>query len=233
MRANRSVASCVEGLRQSLLEKTRTAPECVPVIRRKVRRLLAEAGKEHVTQSFVTELDQTIRALGLFASRPLCGRPLFQDDWLELSTQAFAPHSVFFPTEQELVEFMRRAIGVLPPLDNLKEISLEFQLPTRQRIDLLCEEYAQSGKGDLVAIEIKRGDPSYGVVTQLDNYLAALQAIPEAAGRQVRGLIISAPDQDSRSAQGAPSRNRIDWYFYRIALEPAARGVTGPSTATV
>jgi hypothetical protein len=195
-----------------------------------VRRLLSDSGRKIVTQSFINDLDQALAASKVFASRSLSGHPLFQDDWLEFSTQPFPAHAVLFPSEHDLVEFMRRAIGVLPPLDRLRPLNLrqvflgrEFTLPSRQRIDLLCEEQHQSGKGDLVAIEFKRGDPSYDVITQLDTYLDALARHPIAQGRGRRGVIISGPDQDARSAAGTVSRNKIEWYTYQVHLRPLER----------
>ena len=122
-----------------------------------------------VTQSFLAQLEAALKTAGLFTNRPLSGRALFQKDWLSFSNAAFPPDAAFFALERDLCEFMRRALGVLPELAGLHEIRDEFHLGSGQRIDLLCEEVAQSGKGDLVAIEFKRGDPGYGVKTQLDS----------------------------------------------------------------
>ena len=219
MTSTKSVTTCIQKLRQALAA---APPEC-PTVRRKVRRLLADSGRAIVTQSFATDLDRALKASKVFTNRPVIGRPLFQDDWVEFSTRPFPPHAVCFTTEHDLIEFMKRAIGVLPPLDGLREIEQEFTLASRQRIDLLCEARAQSGKGDLVAIEFKRGDPGYGVVAQLDAYLDALAQSTVGKGRVVRGLIISAPDADAQSSAGARPRNRIDWYVYQVALHKMER----------
>jgi hypothetical protein len=231
MNPDKSPASCVARLRDVLLAQSPQAePNARTVIRRKVRRLLADSGRKIVSQPFIADFDQALTAAKVFTHRSLIGRPLFQDEWLEFCLQPFPAHAVLFQSEHDLVEFMRRAIGVLPPLESLRPMDLrqlaigrEFVLPSRQRIDLLCEEQHQSGKGDLVAIEFKRGDPSYGVITQLDAYLDALSRHPIAQGRQARGLIISGPDDDGRSAAMAASRNRIDWYVYAVGLHKLER----------
>ncbi len=166
MGSEKSVATCVAQIRTELEQAVHATGNGHPVIRRKVRRLLAGAGRRAVTKSFRNDLNQALVEANIFTDRPVLGRPLFQDEWLEFSTQPFPPHRVCFSFEHDLVEFMRRAVGVMPPLDVLRAIDEEFSLPSRRRIDLLCEEVVQSGKGDLVAIEFKRSDPGYGVVAQ-------------------------------------------------------------------
>jgi hypothetical protein len=193
------------------------------VVRRKVSQVLNLCGRKVVTQGFLAQLERVLAAARVFTSRQLTGRALFQKEWLQFSNAEFPPDAVVFPTERDLCEFIRRALGVLPELAALREIGGEFRLRSGQRIDLLCEEVAQSGKGDLVAIELKKGDPGYGVKAQLDAYLDALSRHPKAKGRQVRGLIISGPDDDSRSAALASSKHRIDWYCYRVHLERMPR----------
>jgi hypothetical protein len=200
------------------------------VVRRKVSHVLALCGRKAVTQGFLAELEAALKAARVFTNRPLAGRALFQKDWLHFSNAEFPLDAVVFARERDLCEFIRRALGLLPELAGLREVGEEFRLGSGQRIDLLCEEVAQSGRGDLVAIELKRGDPGYGGKTQLDVYLEALSRHPKAKGRQVRGLIISGPDDDSRSAAGASSKHRIDWYCYRVRLEKISRTAVGSST---
>jgi hypothetical protein len=217
----KSVETLIAEIGKALKPTPESFPEEARIVRRKGRSLVRSSGRSRVTDDFVRQLATALEAAAICTSPPLTARPLFQDDWVYFSNMPIRPDSVFFAREQDLCDFIRRGLGVLPLLMGLREIENEFRLGTRQRIDLLCEELAQSRRGDLVAIELKRGDPGYGVKAQLDAYLDALKQHPKAKGRQVRGIIISGPDEDAQSAAKAPSKNRIAWFYYKIGLEKA------------
>jgi hypothetical protein len=222
MRRERSIAACVRQISQDLESgKAKNADSRAPLIRRKIVRLLSDCGRQNITRPFLAEFDQALTTASLFTRPSLVARPLLQDECVEFSTRPFDPQSVFFETEAELREFLRRAVGVMPPLEALQERAYEYRLPSGKRIDLLCEEISKNGKGALVAIEFKRDDPTYGVVAQLDAYLTELAKTAEGRGRQVRGLIISGPERDGRAADVSHAQNRIDWYYYSVALQAA------------
>jgi hypothetical protein len=223
MAATRSAPSFVKQLRSELELPASTGGVAGRVLRRKVAQILRQSGRSKMTSRFRSELQQALLAAGIHTDRPVATSTLFQGEWLSFAAVPFPPESVLFSKEADLCEFIRRGIGRLSGLEGLRELGNEFRVGAKgQKIDLLCEEVAQSRKGDLVAIELKRGDPGYGVKEQLDAYLDALRQHPKARGRQVRGIIISGPDEDAQSAAGATSRNRIDWLYYRLVLEKAS-----------
>jgi hypothetical protein len=133
--------------------------------------------------------------------------------------QSFAPAEVEFGRERQLVDLVLQSIGRVPPLLHLKVRRLEFHLPSGRSVDLLCEEVSRGGKGDLVAVEFKKGPAGAGAVEQLANYLNELKGTRIASGRAVRGIILARQITSSLHFQPVDG-SRIDMYEYRFTFNP-------------
>ena len=201
-------------------------------IRKKRLSKLAEAcGSRIVHAELLRDLEHELKVAGVYTHRPVSSPALGRNDWVQLSRLKFAPDELFFDNEQLLKEFLLAGIGRFGFLRDLEREEQEFVLPSHRRIDILCRERRRGGRGDLVAIELKKAKQADGVVTQVVRYLEELAAHPLAKDRKVRGIIVSGQADDVEAGMLAAERRfRIEWYCYRVSLEkrhasPAASSV--------
>lgn len=135
-----------------------------PIVHRLLGRVATRCGVKRVSAVFLQRLATHLRSASIHSEPSLDASGLRRTDRIRFSTQAFPPEPLLFNKERALQDFVKACIGVGPfrDLTLFKEgrsprDSREFVLPGRTRIDLLCEQKARSGHGDLVAIELKRG----------------------------------------------------------------------------
>lgn len=187
---------------------------------RKLSRLAEACGSRTVHAELLRDLEHELEAAGIYTHRPLSSPALGRDDWVRLSRLRFAPDELFFDNEQRLKDFLLAGIGRFGFLRDLEREEQEFALPSGRRIDILCRDRRRGGRGDLVAIELKKAKDADGVVTQIVRYLEELAAHPLAKGRKVRGIIVSGQADDVEAGLLASERRfRIEWYCYKVSLE--------------
>jgi hypothetical protein len=145
------------------------------------------------------------------------------DDWVLFSTGPFPAASAFFSRESDLQRFVEACLGssVFRNLEPFKpdgrRSCREFRLPDGRRIDLLCQERTKSGKGALVAIELKR-EQQRGTVQQLVEYLDALKRM--FPSRTVKGVIISGrEDQVAATMLKSVVGYDIQWFCYDVSFK--------------
>lgn len=193
----------------------------VQVERRKLRTITSLCGQKKASAHFLRRLDDDLRAAGIHSEPPIVSPFLRPGDWVRFSRSPFPPTPIFFPKEKDLQSFVEACIGNGPfrdlePVPRLKSGS-EFRLPSRERIDFLCQERTKSGTGALVAIEFKRTSKR-GTFMQMVGYLNQLQELN--AFRPVRGIVISgSEDRLAASVLKNFRDHNIDWYRYSVTFE--------------
>ena len=198
-----------------------------PVVQRLLGRIATRCQVKKVSVSFLLRLATQLKNAGIHTEPPLNASGLRRTDRIRFSTRAFPIPALLFEKERGLQDFVRACIGVGPFRDLVlfkdgrkPHDSLEFRLPGRLRIDILCEQKARSGRGDLVAIELKRGKQP-GTVEQLRGYIDALRV--RFPNRNVRGIIITGHDDALATTSLEATRDRgytIDWYCYDVKFNP-------------
>lgn len=193
-----------------------------PIERRKLRTIASACGKR-ASATFLAVLQDRLNKSSIYTDPPLTDSGLRLDDWVLFSTGTFPAAEAFFSKESDLQRFVEACLGtsVFRNLEPFKpdgrRSCREFRLPDGRRIDLLCQERTRSGKGALVAIELKR-EHQRGTVDQIVEYLDALKQLYPA--RTVKGLIVS-----GRESQVAAKRLEsiagydIRWFCYDVKFE--------------
>lgn len=195
---------------------------------KRVSTLAAGAGSRLVREAVLRDLAEQFKAVGVYTHRPLTSPGLSRTDWVRLARVPFAPEDLFFENETLLKEYLQAGIGKFGPFRDLDLEGTEFLLPSKRRIDILCRERRRDGRGALVAIELKRAENSAGVVTQLVRYLEELAGHPVAAGREVRGIIVSGrADEIETRMLKSETRFTIEWYCYSVEFTKAATSAAG------
>lgn len=217
---------------KSELEQAEAAGRVAPIERRKLRTLTEACGLKRASPQFLDRLRQQVADAGLFTDPDLGDRGLRSDDYVRFAAQPFPAERTFFPSEAALQKFVKLAIeqrvGIFRNLQLVSkrraERSIEVILPSRKRIDILCEERTKSGVGALVAVELKR-EYDRGAPVQVLEYMDELKRLNP--GRQVKGMIIegSAGMADPSIVQFAASKG-IRWHVYDVSFrsEPTAPG---------
>lgn len=219
------VAAWVSRLGAELPDGTPAAAYATPgaTRTRKLSTVVKECGFKAGTQELLTDIDNALAASGIHSHRPLASRALKNDDWVKFSRLPFPPDELFFSNERLLTEYLLAGIGHFGPFKDLELLGQEYRLPSGRFIDLLCRERRKDGKGQLVAIELKKGDNSTGVVTQIRKYLDELATLEQAQGRPVRGIIVSGRADDAEAENlSASNKHEISWYTYAVTLERKA-----------
>jgi hypothetical protein len=205
-----------------------------PVLRKKLKTLVAEAGYRVLTAGLRSQLVSAFTSAGLHVSPDVSDPAVGQDAFLTISSHPIQPEAFLFQKEVHLERFVEASLGI----DCLKNLSLykhpdgrsgrQFRLGSLI-VDLLCREALSPQKWGLVAIELKRDEAPRGTLVQMGEYLLELRkAFP---GRPVRGIIISSSeDAIDRKVLGEQDSLpfRVDWLRYHVTLksvgstEPAA-----------
>lgn len=224
---NRKTAtdSLVAELKEALSAAASGAGE-LSSIRRKLRTLTHACGYKRASSTFLEDLKQRLAQAGVYSDPALTDSGLRQDDWILFATGPFPADSLFFPKERDLQRFVDACLGN-GPLRNLepfregrRPVAWEYRLPNKLRIDLLCQERTKSGKGALVAIELKR-DHEKGTVEQMVRYLDALKR--RFPRREVRGIIISGREDQVAATRLKELRGyRVEWLCYHVGLTRVA-----------
>lgn len=216
-----SVNACIERLQHALAED-QSAGQRPPIERRKLKTLLTECRKRGTPDALAT-IDGSFRQSGLYCEPALTDSGLRRNDWVWISNGPLPPDSMFFPREADLRKFVVACLGTglfrnLEPFKAKGRSSdKEHVLPDKSRIDLLCQERAKSGAGDLVAIEFER-EHERGSVEQLISYMDALKT--QYPDRQIKGIILSGRE-DRVSAARLPQAGKgydIRWLCYRVSF---------------
>jgi hypothetical protein len=184
-----------------------------PVVVRKLRTILRECGFKAARRTVLQALQEAFGGHGLYTEPELTERGVRVDDRIHLAAGPFPPDALFFRREKDLQRFVDANIGT-GVLRHLRRPSMEYQLPSKHRIDLLCEERLPNGSSALVAIELKREESTREVAVQLIDYIDELRRLNP--GREVRGVL----SRGGRIALEAPSFDAI-------------RTTTSSGTATV
>ena len=124
---------------------------------RKLSTLARGCGSRTVYAELLRDLEQELKAAGIYTHRPVSSPALRRDDVVQLSRLRFAPDELFFKNEQLLQDFLVAGVGQFGPLRDLEREEQEFTLPSGRRIDILCRERRRDGRGDLVAVETEEG----------------------------------------------------------------------------
>lgn len=215
----------VEELKRALADRR--------VVSRKMSSIVRQCGRERVTIGFLTKLEQACQRANIHSDRRIRSSSILPKHSLRFSLEPFTPSEVEFGREQQLVQLFLQSVGRVPPLQDLQVKGREYALPSGRSVDLLCERASRSGKGDLVAVEFKKGTAGAGAVEQLANYLKELKATPLAQGRTVRGLLLAKRITSSLEFSTADG-TRIDMYEYKFTFSivatlpgrPASNGET-------
>lgn len=221
-RLDRFVRSMQEALSEHGADNTG-----MPVERRRLSTVLAECGVRATTAA-LARIGNSLAEVGVYSEPPLSGDGLRRDDWILFSTGPLPPDSLLFAREADLARFFEACLGsgpfrlLRPYKEGRKNRSREFRLPSGNRIDLLCEESRRSGKGGLVAVELKR-ERQRGTIEQMVEYLDELRKLfPD---REVRGLIITGrEDRVGAALIHEAAGHAIDWFCYRVEFEKVASG---------
>lgn len=193
--------------------------ESPATVRRRLRTVTRACGAR-VSTAFLQRLHDRLAAESVYTRPSLRATGLRRDDWIHFSLRSFPAEELLFPREEDLRDFIVECLGtgvfedLKPYHEGRKDLSKEYLLPNGRKIDLLCEEKANSGKGALVAMELKIGH-RVGVVEQLLGYLHALKS--RFPHRRVRGIIVTG----RRDATGIELVNRttdfsVDWFCYSV-----------------
>jgi hypothetical protein len=195
-----------------------------PVLRMKVRTLVAKSGYSVLTPTVRQKLIAALASSGLHVCPELDDPAVGQERYLVVGTQPIQPEAFLFKKEAHLEDFVEASLGV----GVLKNLTLyrqdghsgrQFKLG-KLCIDLLCKEALSPQSWGLVAIELKRDEAPRGTLSQTMEYLQALQnAFP---GRPVRGIIISSSDEaiDAKVLGEQHSLPfRVDWLRYRVTFD--------------
>jgi hypothetical protein len=203
-----------------------------PTIRqKKLSTVVARCGSRLATAALLKDIEAELARASVYSHRPISSPALKRDDFVKFSRVPFTPDELFFDNEQLLKEFLRAGVGSFGPLKDLELESAEFGLPSRRRIDLLCRERRRDGKGALVAVELKKANQATGVVNQVVRYLKELSAHPLAAGRSVRGMIISGKADDVEARQlKTETEFLVEWFVYEVRLDRRAASAPKPTT---
>ncbi len=203
------------------LRETSARGAVPPIERRKLRTIAAACGKR-ASASFLASLQERLNQSSIYTEPPLVDSGLRLDDWVLFSTGPFPAAATFFSKESDLQRFVEACLGssVFRNLEPFKpdgrRSCREFRLPDGRRIDLLCQERAKSGKGALVAIEVKR-EQQRGTFQQLVEYLDALTLLYPS--RTVKGLIISGrEDQVAATMLKSIAKYDIQWFCYDVSF---------------
>ena len=187
-----TIAVFIGNVREGLARRT--------VVRRRLAVIARQCGRSRLSEAFIGELETALRRAQIHVDRPLDKRASVSKELVRLSLKPFAPAEVEFGCERQLVDLVVDAVGRVAPLTNLRIWRREFALPSGRRIDLLCKATDRSGKGDLVALEFKRGTARLEAIQQLHEYIEELRAQRFAAGRRVRGILLARKLTRDRSA---------------------------------
>lgn len=226
-----SISACIEDLQAALRER-QAGGQTLPVVRRKLRTLLADCGKRG-TPGALADILHRFNQAGLYCEPSLTDEGLRLGHWVSLSTGPFPADSVFFPREADLRKFVAACLGsgvfrnLVPFKPKGRSDGTEYGLPDGSRIHLLCQERTKTGFGALVAIEFKR-QHERGAVEQLAGYIDLLRArFPE---RTVKGIIVTGRE-DQVAAARLPQAGKgydIRWVCYEVAFEELTKSVDEP-----
>lgn len=193
-----------------------------PVERRKLRTIVTVCGKR-ASAPFLASLQERLNQSSIYTEPPLTDSGLRLDDWVLFSTGPFPAAAAFFSKESDLQRFVEACLGssVFRNLEPFKpdgrRSCREFRLPDGRRIDLLCQERTKSGKGALVAIELKR-EQQRGTLQQLVEYLDALKQLYPS--RTVKGIIVSGrEDQVAATMLKSVVGYDIQWFCYDVSFK--------------
>jgi hypothetical protein len=201
--------SFVKELKRALTERR--------VVSRKMSSVARQCGRLRLTNGFLGKLEQDLQRAGIHTDRELRSTSTLPKHSVKFSLHAFSPSEVEFGREQQLVDLIVHSIGKVHPLLDLKIREREYGLPSGRSVDLLCEEVNRAGKGDLVAVEFKKGQAGAGAAEQLTNYLTELRGLRIAEGRTVRGIILARQITSSLNIQPVDG-SRIDMYEYKFTF---------------
>ena len=190
-------------------------------VRHALRVVLRQCGQEKRSARLLTALDTALAERGITA-RPGLHEPALAYDAPITFTRgertAWQPGATF-PDERSLEDFIVAHYRRLPALKNLKRPRRQFPLPSGQRVDLL---FGERGTNALVVCELKVGISGYGAVSQLFTYIDQLRASPVAAGREVKGLIVTGtPDAALEDQIAVLAKQRgveVRWLCYRVEV---------------
>ena len=198
-----------------------------PIERRKLRTIATACGKR-ASAPFLASLQDRLNQSSMYTEPPLIDPGLRLDDWVLFSTGPFPAAAAFFSKESDLQRFVEACLGtsVFRNLEPFKpdgrRSCREFRLPDGRRIDLLCQERTKSGKGALVAIELKR-EQQRGTVQQVVEYLDALKQLYPT--RTVKGLIVSGrEDQVAATMLKSIVGYDIQWFCYDVSFRKLSPG---------
>lgn len=190
-------------------------------VRHALRVVLRQCGQEKRSARLLTALDAALAERGISARPGLLEPALAYDAPITFSRAArtsWQPGATF-PDERSLENFLVAHYRRLPALKNLKRPRRQYPLPSGQRVDLLFEE---RGSNALVVCELKVGISGYGAVSQLFAYIDQLRASPLAAGRKIKGLIVTGtPDaslEDQIAILAAQRGVEVRWLCYRVEV---------------
>ena len=182
---NDGVTRFIAGMNTALHEQEAKGIK-LPIERRRLRTVTTDCG-HRASAAFMEDLQERLKEAGVYTEPPLTDAGLRLGDWVRFSSGPFPPDSAFFPRERDLQRFVEACLGT-GPFRNLEPYRVgrrimwrEFRLPDGRKIDLLCQERAKSGRGALVAIELKR-EHERGTIEQTISYLDALQQLHPVRG---------------------------------------------------
>ena len=152
--------------------------------------------------------------------RPVGGQSLSDLEEDDEAKQA-SEEEVQFALERHLEDFMHANWGRIDFGRSLKlyqgsngETGRQF--PTEVGvIDFLCED---TGTGDLVVIELKKGRSSDKVLGQCQRYMGWVQENLAKPGQEVMGIII-APDWDDRLKYALKVAPKVEMLCYRVDFQ--------------
>lgn len=219
--ADDHVGRFIAGMDTELRESA--ARGAVPPIERRKLRTIASACGKRASAPFLASLQDRLNHASIYTEPPLIDSGLRLDDWVLFSTGPFPAAAAFFSKESDLQRFVEASLGssVFRNLEPFKpdgrRSCREFRLPDGRRIDLLCQERGKSGKGALVAIELKR-EQQRGTVQQMVEYLDALKQLYPL--RTAKGLIITGrEDQVSATLLKGIVGYDIQWFCYDVSFK--------------
>lgn len=223
----------------TLQDEQRTKHVGEPVVRKKLRTLVADAGYSVLAPTLRKKLTSAFTAAGLHVSADVGDPAVGQDTFLAISTHPIKPEAFLFAKEVHLEGFVEASLGI-GPLKNLSLFQASDERSGRQFriggkvVDLLCKEALGSDRWGLVAIELKRDEAPRGTLTQMVEYLDLLhKSFPD---RSLRGIIVSSSEDaiDRKVLGEQPLRFRVDWLRYKVSFEPVgvrlAQSATNAST---
>ncbi len=124
--------------------------------------------------------------------------------------------------EASLSHFLQKNFRTLPHFKKarLRYLGAEVVIAPGSKIDILAEDKKSN---ELVAIELKSGEPDKGLVAQAGRYMTALKQKAARDGRPgARLLIVSGqPDQEFQSQVQALAAKRgvpTHWLTYKVSM---------------